>query len=142
MEEKIQPLVSLVIPVYNTENDLRQCLDSAAVQSHENLEVLLVDDGSADGSAEICADFAGRDPRFRLYRQPHSGVSAARNFGLEQCAGEYVCFMDSDDWIDADFISTLLKTALGHDADAVICRIQDEYKTRQDKTRTSPSWIK
>ena len=94
-----EPLVSIIVPVYNVESYLSPCLESIQRQSWRNLEVLMVDDGSTDGSSAVCADMAVADPRFRLLRQENAGVSAARNAALTLAGGKYLQFADGDDRI-------------------------------------------
>lgn len=101
------PLVSVIIPIYNVESYLAQCLDSVLGQSYENLEIICIDDGSTDSSGKIAQEYASRDSRVRYLAQENAGQSAARNLGLEHAQGEYVSFIDSDDYIDSDFIKEL-----------------------------------
>lgn len=95
------PLISIIVPVYNTAPWLRRCLDSICAQSYRNMEILCVNDGSTDNSAEILAEYAARDSRIKVIYQPNAGLAAARNTGLEHATGEWVTGVDSDDWIDA-----------------------------------------
>lgn len=106
---EITPLVSVIVPVYNAEKTLEVCLDSIRNQTETNLEVLLVNDGSQDGSAEICRRYAEADNRFRFFTQENRGVSAARNRALEQARGEYLLFVDSDDRISPTMAADLSK---------------------------------
>ena len=101
-------LISVIVPVYNAGVYLRPCLDSLAAQSYQNLEILLIDDGSTDGSGPVCDEFAGRDHRVRVTHQKNAGVSAARNAGLEAAVGEYGCFLDADDVLPPDSLQRLL----------------------------------
>ena len=101
------PLVSVVVPVFNVEEYLHQCVDSVLSQTHDALEVVLVDDGSTDGSGAICRSYQA-DPRVRVIHQANRGLSGARNTGLAACQGSYVTFLDSDDWWAPTFVSTLL----------------------------------
>lgn len=107
-----EPLVSVIVPIYNTEAYLECCLDSIRNQTYKNLEILLINDGSRDGSEEICLRYAGSDRRIRLFHQENSGLSAARNKGLDQMKGEYVVFVDSDDYIAPCMIQVLLDKLL------------------------------
>ena len=100
------PLVSVIVPVYNVEKYLPRCLDSLVNQTYENLEILLVDDGSADSSGEICDAYAAKDNRIRVFHIPNGGVSNARNLALDNMAGEYVTFVDSDDWLEVDWVES------------------------------------
>lgn len=101
--------ISLIIPVYNTEDYLEQALRSAAGQTWENMEIICVDDGSTDGSGRILEAFEAQDPRFRVIRQENQGESAARNRGLLEASGDYIGFMDCDDWLDASMYERLLE---------------------------------
>lgn len=102
-------LVSIIIPIYNVESYLAQCLDSILGQSYKNIEVICIDDGSTDSSGAIAQQYANKDPRVRIITQANAGQSAARNRGLEQASGEYVAFIDSDDYIDREFIKELVE---------------------------------
>ena len=103
------PVVSIIIPVYNTEKYLRRCLDSVCSQTLKDIEIICVDDGSTDGSAAILAEYAARDPRIKVITQKNAGAGAARNVGIEVATGEYVGFVDSDDFVDGDFYEKLLE---------------------------------
>ena len=117
-----EPLVSIVIPVYNAENGLEKCLKSVLSQNYENFEVILVDDGSHDSSPDICEKYKSQNPeRIILIRQKNSGPSVARNKGIELSQGKYIAFVDSDDTIASDMISTMVEKAEEKDAEMVIC---------------------
>lgn len=96
--------VSVIVPIYNTKEQLRRCIDSILSQSFKEHEVILVDDGSTDGSSSICDDYLFIEDRIKVIHQENRGVSSARNSGLEISTGEYVCFVDSDDWIEPTFL--------------------------------------
>ena len=100
-------LISIIIPVYNAEKYLRRCLNSIINQTYQNLEIILVDDGSIDGSGEICDSFAVRDSRIKVIHIPNGGASLARKKGLDLSKGKYVTFVDSDDWVSPYYVSTL-----------------------------------
>lgn len=102
-------LLSVIVPVYNTKAYLDECFDSLLSQNYSNIEIIVVDDGSTDGSAEMCDEYANRDSRIRVYHQPNSGVSTARNLGIEKSRGTYVSFMDSDDRILPDIYTEMIK---------------------------------
>lgn len=106
--EKLQPLVSVIVPVYNVEKYLTRCLDSIVEQTYQKLEILLINDGSTDDSGKICHQYAERDSRIRLFHQENRGQSAARNVGLDNMTGEYIVFVDSDDYISTRFVEVLL----------------------------------
>jgi glycosyltransferase involved in cell wall biosynthesis len=100
-------LISIIVPVHNVEEYLPRCLESIAAQSYEDFEAILVDDGSTDSSGAICDGFAARDPRFKVFHQENKWLSGARNTGLDNCSGEYICFVDGDDWLHPDYLSVL-----------------------------------
>ena len=100
--------ISIIIPVYNTESKLARCLDSLLLQKYKQFEVLLIDDGSTDRSGNICKQYAKKDPRFHVFHQCNMGVSAARNKGLSLVTGDYVAFLDADDWVSESYLSDLV----------------------------------
>ena len=102
------PTVSVIIPVYNTSLYLSRCLNSVLSQTHRDLEVILVDDGSTDASPALCDEYADKDARVRVIHQENGGLSAARNAGLELACGDYIGFVDSDDWIELDMYAYLI----------------------------------
>ena len=97
-----QELISIIVPVFNTEKYLHQCLDSILSQSYGNFECLLINDGSTDASASICREYVAKDARFRYFEKENGGVSSARNLGIERSGGAYITFIDSDDWVEFD----------------------------------------
>ena len=109
--------VSIIIPVYNVKNYLERCLDSVTGQTLKDIEIILVNDGSTDGSPEICEKYAKEDSRIRIVTQKNSGLACARNTGLRYVTGEYVGFVDSDDWVDLKFFEKLYRYAKNYDAD-------------------------
>ena len=110
------PLISIIVPVYNAEKHLKRCLDSIICQTYKNLEIIIVDDGSEDGSGEICNKYAEHDERVRVIHQKNQGVSSARNAALEVSRGEYIAFVDSDDWIEEDMIQAFVERIMVHPA--------------------------
>lgn len=119
---KEQPLISVIIPVYKAEKYLRACLDSVLGQTYQNLEVILVDDGSPDNSGAICDEFAAIDCRIRVIHQENGGVCAAKNAGLNTATGTYIGFVDSDDYIDRDMYRAMYERLQTTGADIVQCR--------------------
>lgn len=101
------PLISVIIPVYNTKNYVKRCIDSVLSQTYKNIEAIVVNDGSTDGSKELLNEVYGNIPNVILVHQKNKGVSAARNKGLDLVSGKYVCFLDSDDWLEKDAIEFL-----------------------------------
>lgn len=116
----MQPTVSIIVPVYNAEKTLERCVDSILNQTYQDFELFLVDDGSSDGSGVLCDAYARQDSRVRAFHQENAGVSAARNLALDRAAGEYLQFLDSDDWITPDATSSLVRAAREHQCDLVI----------------------
>ncbi len=114
-----QALVSVIIPVYNVENYLRECIDSVINQTYRNIEIILVDDGSTDSSGKICEEYLDKDPRVTVIHQKNSGLSAARNAGFDACTGKYVYFLDSDDYINPKTLAALVDTAKKDSSDIV-----------------------
>lgn len=103
------PTVSIIIPIYNAEKYLHECLESIRVQSYNDFEVILVDDGSTDKSASICNAFVEIDKRFHYYHKTNGGVSSARNAGLEKASGDWIAFIDADDWVSPNYLQTILE---------------------------------
>lgn len=116
-------LISVIVPVYNPGAHLENCIDSIVNQSFKNLEIILVDDGSTDGSSEVCDAWAEKDSRFKVIHKANGGASAARNIGLDAATGDYLGFVDADDYIDLDMYECLLKDILDNNADAARCGI-------------------
>ena len=116
-----QHKVSVIIPVYKTEPYLRKCVDSVVNQTYRNLEIILVDDGSPDGCGAICDEYASKDDRVKAIHQENGGASRARNAGLDVATGDYVGFVDSDDWIEPDMYELLLNNALAYQAEISMC---------------------
>ena len=111
------PKVSIIVPVYNMEQYLNRCLESIINQTYENIEIILINDGSKDNSLEICKNYAKKDNRIMIIDQKNSGVSSARNSGLDKATGEYLAFVDPDDWIDLNAIENMIDFALKHKCD-------------------------
>ena len=126
-----QPLISIIVPVYNAEPYLDNCLDSIAAQTWENLEVWLVDDGSTDASPALCDARAAADSRFHVLHQANAGVSAARNAALERATGHYLQFVDGDDYLPSTATERLVRTAGATGADLVIGRFWRVAGTRK-----------
>ncbi|MCR4673147.1 MAG: glycosyltransferase [Lachnospiraceae bacterium] len=113
--------ISIIIPVFNVEDYLDKCIDSILTQSYRNLEIFLIDDGSTDNSGKICEHYAGKDDRIKCIHQKNAGAAAARNAGLRQASGEYLAFVDSDDYLEADAYSCMIELLREYQADAVQC---------------------
>ena len=121
------PLISIIVPVYNTESYLRHCIESVLSQTYENWELLLINDGSTDSSGKICDNFASQDVRIKVFHKENGGVSSARNIGLDNAQGEWVTFLDSDDWMADEMCKEMLTAALQEEADIAYCDINMEY---------------
>ena len=105
----LQPLISVIVPCYNVEEYLPKCIESILNQTYRNLEILLVDDGSPDNCGRICDEYAAKDSRIRIIHKKNGGLSDARNAALDVMTGEYVTFIDSDDYVSDDYVEYLYK---------------------------------
>jgi len=114
--------VSVIVPVYKVEKYLDRCVQSVVEQSYQNLEIILVDDGSPDNCPAMCDEWAIKDKRIKVIHKKNGGVSSARNLGLEKATGDYIAFVDSDDWIELNMYEEMLKSANREKADIVFCR--------------------
>ena len=114
--------ISVIVPIYNVQQYLRRCIDSIINQTYENLEIILVDDGSLDNCGQICDDYAKKDTRIKVIHKKNGGLSDARNAGLEICTGDFIAFVDSDDWISYDMYEILLNSLYKYDADIAECK--------------------
>ena len=123
MENK--PLLSVIVPIYNVEEYLEKCLDSIINQTYKNLEIILVDDGSPDKCPQICDEYAKKDDRIVVIHKENGGVSSARNLGLDIAKGEFITFVDSDDWIDETMYEKMMLKQAEENLDLVFTR----YKT-------------
>ena len=113
--ESQTPIISVIVPVYNVEQYLPRCIDSILAQTFTDFELLLIDDGSKDKSGAICDAYARKDPRIRVFHKPNGGVSSARNMGLDNAKGEWIAFVDSDDWVNEDFLANFVEIDSGED---------------------------
>ena len=132
---KEQPLVSVIIPVYNVERYLAQCLDSVINQTYPNLEIICVNDGSRDGSPDILRRYADEDARIQVIDKANGGVSQARNDALDCARGEYIMFVDSDDWVEPDACENAVNAMREYDADIVKRRTVPPGKSSSRKRR-------
>lgn len=145
-EQKKDPLISVVIPVFNVEGYLKRCLDSVVKQDYKNLQIILVDDGSSDDSGRICEEYASEDSRIEVIHQPNGGLVSARKAGLKSAAGEYIGFVDGDDYIEHEMYQVLLGKLLEDRSDFIhsgykkghhlICGVQKEaiYRITKDNS--------
>ena len=122
------PLISIIIPVYNTEKYLRKCLASVCAQTLKDIEIIVVNDGSTDGSLSIIEEYVAKDKRIKLINEENSGQSSARNLGIEIATGQYIGFVDSDDWIEKEMFEKLFAAAEKEKADVAICNFNVVYE--------------
>lgn len=120
--------ISVVVPVYNVETYLRRCVDSILAQSFRNLEIILIDDGSTDGSGTICDEYEKIDERILVYHKPNGGLTSAWKAGVERASGAYVGFVDSDDWIDPDMYERMMELTLRENADVTVCGLVFDFE--------------
>lgn len=134
----MNPKLSIIVPVYNVEKYLEKCIDSILNQDYKNFELILVNDGSTDRSLEICKRYLSADKRIKLINKPNGGLSSARNAGLDIACGQYIGFVDSDDWIEKDMYYTLLNIADKYKSDIVQCEyesvMEDNYKINNNQS--------
>ena len=119
--------ISVIVPVYKVEPYLRKCLDSIVGQTYRNLEIILVDDGSPDNCGAICDEYAAGDERIKVIHKENGGVASARNAGLDMATGDYIGWVDSDDWIEPEMFEAMLEAMASRNADIVICGRQEHY---------------
>ena len=131
------PKISIIVPVYNVERYLRQCIDSILAQTYRDFELFLVDDGSPDNSGKICDEYARKDLRIHVFHKPNGGVSSARNLGIDNAKGEYISFIDADDYIEPNFAEEMVKAMEGYDADLVCCGIWENEKSINKRIRST-----
>ena len=117
----MKSLVSIIVPVYNVERYLPKCLESLKNQTYETIEIIIVDDGSTDDSGKICDDFAKEEKRARVFHKKNGGLSSARNYGIKKAKGEYVCLVDSDDYVKTEFVERMLNSVSNEKIDVVVC---------------------
>lgn len=124
--------VSIIVPVYGVEKYIGDCIESLLKQTYENLEILLIDDGGKDRSAEICEEYAAKDERIRVIHKTNGGAASARNVGIDQATGDYVCFVDGDDLVESEYVSHLWSALIKEDADISECSLY--YMTQSENT--------
>ena len=123
-------LISVIVPIYNVEKYICKCVDSLINQTYKNLEIILVDDGSPDNCPQICDEYSEKDNRIKVVHKKNGGLSVARNAGMKMATGEYISFIDSDDYVSYDFIETLYNVAVKQNSEIVEC---DLLKFNEDK---------
>lgn len=128
MNKNRRPLISVIIPVYNAEPYFAECMESVVNQTYQRLEIILVDDGSADGSSAICDAYAAIDPRVKVIHKENEGLVRARKTGVSHATGDYISYVDADDWIDPDAYETVLKKMTGQSTDMIIYGLTEEHE--------------
>lgn len=124
------PMVTIIIPIYNREKTISRCIDSVLSQNLADMELLLVDDGSTDSTGSICDKYADRDRRVIVFHNTNHGVSYSRNFGLAHAKGKYILFIDSDDWIERDYVNGLVNIAEKEHVELVISTLKWNFGDR------------
>lgn len=121
-------LISIIVPVYGVEAYLSECIDSILAQTYQTLEVILVDDGSPDNCGDICDAYASWDSRVKVIHKPNGGAASARNMGLDTAGGEYICLIDSDDWVSPHYVEKLYRQLVDNRADVSVCSFANVYR--------------
>ena len=138
-----RPYISVIVPVYNAEGYIHRCVDSLLQQTYSNFEIVLVDDGSPDGSGAICDEYARKDSRVKVFHKENGGVASARQLGIDNAKGEYTIHADPDDWVEPTMLEQLCNKAKAADADMVICDFwvdcekQNIYRTQQPTSNSA-----
>lgn len=127
-KSKDDPLISVCVAVYNSEDYLPRCIDSILDQTYENLQIILVDDGSTDSCGKICDEYAAKDPRIEVIHKTNGGLYTSRNSGIEAAKGEYICFLDGDDYIDPCMYENMLSALRDLDCDLAVCRYKQVFE--------------
>ena len=125
----MKELISVIVPVYNTEKYIDRCIDSIISQTYQNIEVILIDDGSIDNSLEICEKYMTKNPKIKVVHQENKGVSNARNKGLSIAKGNYFICIDSDDWLEPNMLEILYNNIQNYDADIATCNFYNDYES-------------
>lgn len=134
------PVISIIVPVYNAERYINRCIDSILSQTFADFELLLIDDGSTDQSSAICDEYALRDSRVRVFHKENGGVSSARNLGLDHAQGDFVGWVDSDDYIDPDMYRILYNSLQINNADIVYCNLYMDYGAQKELYKLTQSY--
>ena len=130
MKEK-NDVISVIVPIYKVEEFLDECIQSIVDQTYQNLQIILVDDGSPDRCGEMCEDWARKDKRIEVIHKKNGGLSDARNVGLAEATGEFIAFVDSDDWIEPQMYEVMMAALIAEEAELVACGIVDSYPEKE-----------
>ena len=133
--KSIMPKISVIVPVYKAEQYIRRCVDSILAQTFTDFELLLIDDGSPDNSGAICDEYAAKDSRIKVFHKENGGVSSARNLGLDNATGEWITFVDSDDWIETDYLQLCLNLSETNNLDFLKFDLGGNYLKEQDSNQ-------
>lgn len=136
----MHPNISVIVPVYNVERYLEDCIKSILLQQFQDIELILVDDGSSDNSSQICSSYAKKDRRVRFIRRLKEGVSSARNYGIEIAKGNYIAFVDADDTVEPNIYTYMFEAAASNSADMVVCPFTTKYPNTPEKDSVSKVW--
>lgn len=128
-----EDLISVIVPVYNMEQYLERCVNSIVDQTYRNLEIILVDDGSTDRSPRMCDEYAAKDGRIKVVHKVNGGLSDARNAGLQVATGNYIGYVDSDDWIEPQMYQRMYEACIEHQAQVAVCRYAKIYRDHVDR---------
>lgn len=128
-------MVSIIVPIYNSEKYLHACLNSIVNQTYKNIEIILIDDGSTDGSSQICDEYKNNDSRIIIRHNQNRGVSYSRNCGINIASGERILFIDSDDTVEMSYVETLMKPLKDHDYDLVMCNMKSIFENKIIKVK-------
>jgi len=137
----MEKIVSVIVPVYNVSEYLPTCLDSLINQTYKDIRMILVDDGSTDDSGRICDEYAARDERITVIHQTNAGAANAKNAGIDTATGDYIAFVDSDDWVESCWIEKMVHSSLSHNADVVECSFSMEYVNRSSHGNSADTFI-
>lgn len=135
------PLISVIVPVYNVEKYLKKCVDSLLDQKYPNLEIVLVDDGSPDNSPQMCDDFAKKYENITSLHKANGGLGSARNYGVERCGGNWIVFVDSDDYVRPEYISYMWDLHMKYEADMVSCGVTQEDESGKELLKSTEKEI-
>lgn len=138
----MEKLISVIVPIYNVEKFLNKCIESILCQTYVNLEIILVDDGSTDNCSKLCDEYAIKDTRIKVIHKSNGGLSDARNVGIDVANGEFLFFVDSDDYINKNTINTLYMNLINEDADVSICKYKVVYDQNTDTNEIQDNIVK